>query len=538
MRSHSVPADLPSRPVQKRGGLIVLHSSSIQALPEAITAKRRSQRLMWLLVLIASNIAAIVHLYFLLYTFIVSPNVVSITYERQDELTMPRVIICQPTTRLLDANSLNNVTKEYFYALELGIGLVNHNELQHYIFGVDLPQLKINYDEMLKEYGNFSLAYHAFFKRHGRKCKNIFKDCFILEMQEVNCCDIFEPMFTLNGFCWVSKENSLKVRGLESMASFRFKLQFQDAIRPHFLPENRETNEPYFFGLMERLDQSVILAEKWVVYPHERVNIQMTQKHRIMIPDPDKCIDSNRELKYFREYFEPNCGWEKVLFNNLHILLNGSDCELPLVELLKPGYSARFSCSLDEIMLLYNYTDACPVSSTMLDYLSVASNSSIYEAMRDVCEWESSPGNKTLPRCTMSHLKHSVLPPAATELIEQQFQICNNMPLTLLDIFAKLQKMHNFTDEITCIPFCETYSHVYRKDSVISSELVKWTDASIVMRYTTKEVELVQEEPRQSIAEYIAMVGGNFGLWNGASIISFAHFGALLIRCLGFNPFT
>uniref|UniRef100_A0A914WK29 Uncharacterized protein n=1 Tax=Plectus sambesii TaxID=2011161 RepID=A0A914WK29_9BILA len=522
--------------VRKRSGIIVLHSSSIQALPETLTAKRRSQRIMWLILLIVANLACMIHLYYLLCTFIVSPNAFSIAYERKDELTMPRVIVCQPTTRLLDANALQNISKEYFYALELGMGLVNHNDLQHYIFDVDLRQVYINYEQILKDYGNISVAYHDFYLKYGRKCGAIFNDCNILQ-QEVNCCDVFELVFTMNGYCWVSRENSLKARGLESMASFRFKLQFEGVTRPHFLPENRDDKEPYFFGLMERLDQSVVLAENWIVYSHERVSIQMTQKHRKMMSYPEKCADPGRELKYFREYYEPNCGWEKVLFNNLHILLNESTCELPLVELLKPGYFVQQPCTLKEIMYLFNYSDDCPVQSWMLDLLSAASNSSIQAMLESKCAWENLSQNITLPPCTINHLRNSALPPAAKELVEQQFNICNRMPATLLDIFGKLQNLHNFTDESDCIPFCETYSHIYRKDSVISSDLVKWTDASIVIKYTTKVVELVEEEPRQSLAEYIAMVGGNFGLWNGASIISFTHFGALLIRCLGFNPF-
>jgi hypothetical protein len=535
-------------PLHRKQGIRAFEASSMEALPESISAKRKSQRIMWCIVLIVANVACIIHLCFLLSAFVVQPNSFSITFERQDELTMPRVIICQPTTRFLNVDTLENVTKEYFYALELGLGLIRHDEFQQYVYDMNLTLLKLNYDQIMKEYANISLGMLDFYARHGKKCNDIFKDCYMMQQQMLDCCDIFESTFTMNGFCWVSKKDVLRVRGLSSMAYFRFKLQFQNAIRPRFLPKNEEYTgplsaeefavEPYFFGLMEKLDQSVALAEKWVVNQHEKIDIHLIQNHRKMMFYRDVCIDSDIELKYFREYYEPNCGWERVFFNNLHILLNESTCELPMVELLKPGYSVQNPCTLEQILNLYNYSAdvSQPIGIDILEALSIVSNTSLQGILKGKCSLDKSTDNSTLPQCTVDHLKQIDLPPKAKTQVDS-LNVPNSMPLSLFDMFGALQLKHNFTDEQTCLPYCETYSHIYRKESVINSDIVKFSDATILMKYTTKEVEFVEESPKSTIAEYIALIGGNFGIWNGASIITLAHSGALFLRCLGFDPF-
>ncbi len=55
--------------------------------------------------------------------------------------------------------------------------------------------------------------------------------------------------------------------------------------------------------------------------------------------------------------------------------------------------------------------------------------------------------------------------------------------------------------------------------------------------YNSALVEVVEEVPRQSFSEYLAMVGGDIGLWNGASLLSIGHLVVLVGRALFQPPF-
>ncbi len=55
--------------------------------------------------------------------------------------------------------------------------------------------------------------------------------------------------------------------------------------------------------------------------------------------------------------------------------------------------------------------------------------------------------------------------------------------------------------------------------------------------YSSALVEVVEEGPRQSFSEYLAMVGGDIGLWNGASLLSIGHLIVLVGRALFQPPF-
>ena len=107
------------------------------------------------MVLVTSNIACIVHLYFLLETFIFSPVGISITYEFQNEFILPRIQICSQTSRLLNPDILDksNVTRERLYAIELGLGYINDHEQDLYKT-LNLTRVSSEYDHLIMEYGN------------------------------------------------------------------------------------------------------------------------------------------------------------------------------------------------------------------------------------------------------------------------------------------------------------------------------------------------------------------------------------------------
>ena len=92
---------------------------------------------------------------------------------------------------------------------------------------------------------------------------------------------------------------------------------------------------------------------------------------------------------------------------------------------------------------------------------------------------------------------------------------------------------------------CQKFTVATPQNELICSETskgalptyMKIAQSELFLQYTTKEVELIQEEPRQSLSEYIAMIGGNIGLWNGASIISIGHLIFLIFKAAGIEPF-
>lgn len=97
-----------------------------------------------------------------------------------------------------------------------------------------------------------------------------------------------------------------------------------------------------------------------------------------------------------------------------------------------------------------------------------------------------------------------------------------------------LQTMNNISVD-SCLPLCDSTLHSVSKESRTDRRRIPLPESEIYLYYSTKNVEVIEEQPRQSISEYVAMIGGNFGLWNGASIISFVHLFALFMIGMGVN---
>uniref|UniRef100_A0A914VZD1 Uncharacterized protein n=1 Tax=Plectus sambesii TaxID=2011161 RepID=A0A914VZD1_9BILA len=534
----------PSIPVRKKTWTEVMSQTSIQAIPEAINSKRPSKRRIWIAVAIISNVCCVIHLYFLLQTFIVSPNAVSISIERRSQLTMPRIHVCQPTSRFIDTNLAANVSAAYYYAIELGLGLIRSDEPLQYKYRMDLAEVEREYENIMRTFkGNIAAAHLDLYDKYGMKCEAIFQNCRILYEHQVNCCDIFEPVYTLNGLCWVSKKGSIVVSGPESLASFRFRLKFpkySDFKIPHFLPQPENSDDiysamSYFVGIADFLDQSPRWNDKFIVGPQEWFEIKLTQTQITWLDNSDVCVndpDNERTLRFFQDYDSTNCAVERLMLRNLSLL--NSSCELPLVELMKPGYTTDKPCSLSQILKLYNYyrMEDQPITEEVANVLSDLVNFSIPESLAGQCSLTPQK-NLTLSRCTVRHLKQLNFTGEALDIVDS-LDKANSVPQSILSIMAKLQaECQPCVD--SCLPSCESTQHTFSKEWRTDRRRIPLPESEIFLFYSTKNVQVIEEQPRQSISEYIAMIGGNFGVWNGASLISFFHFFALVMIGMGFN---
>uniref|UniRef100_A0A914X8M7 Uncharacterized protein n=1 Tax=Plectus sambesii TaxID=2011161 RepID=A0A914X8M7_9BILA len=518
----------------------VFEHAQIQGIPEAVVAKRASKRYTWIAVVIFVHVACFVHLYWLLNTFFVQPNETTVSFQQEDELNPPRVLVCQPATRMLNPKSVSSISAEYYYALELGVGLIHITELSRLEYLVNVTQVEEHHQQILRENnGSASAAYRKFHEKHMRKCEDVFSHCYTELYKNVSCCDIFEPVFTLYGMCYVSKKDAVVIKGSDSLANFRFRLKFAGSSLPDFFVEKpvkpnplAEPNfEAYEVGFADGLDQGNFLVEREIVLPSQWLTVNMVQKLRWLMSNPKVCVDSDDGLKFFREYTRSNCRWEQVLFKN--IKSNNKSCELPLVELLKPGYKSASPCNMTQIFDLFGYDkgDAVILDEAAVDQMNDASPAEIRPYIAENCNLYRNRSD--LPKCSVNFLQTLGLPEETNPYLHL---FANVQPFTLEQRYGQfLDLMPDAVD--SCLPLCYTIVHGLRMSVVNNRRNLGQDEASVVLQYTSKEVEKVIESPRQTVSEYFALIGGNIGLWSGASIVSFGHLLALALRAVGVRLF-
>uniref|UniRef100_A0A914W5I4 Uncharacterized protein n=1 Tax=Plectus sambesii TaxID=2011161 RepID=A0A914W5I4_9BILA len=478
----------------------VFKDANIQGIPEAVGATRPSTRIFWITVVIITNLACFFHLYYLLQTFEREDNETTITFGEVEQLIPPRVIVCQRSTRMLDYEKVKDVKAEDYLALELGLGLVHFESSDEIKQKMENKSIKERYLEILKEHdGSISTAYDNFHRKYMRRCEDVFHECYIELYTKVKCCDIFEPIFTIYGTCFVTKSNSILINQTDSMANFLFRLNFNGTQRPDFF-NNKKSNDAdevfnaadsknkknnmekyYDIGFVDGLDQGNFFVHHQYVAKGEWLTVNMVQKRRMLIEDEGACVPNDRvnsELDFFREYTRTNCKWERALMKRT--ILQGEHCELPLVELLKPGYKSKSICNLTQILDFYDSPIKTGNQDKDDDTTAPASpESSFFSVLRKSCALE------------RLYLKY-------------------------------LEKFHN--DTLTCLPLCDTTLHGLTMEKIVDSTHLRPNEASITLQYTTKEVEKVIESPPGTISEYFALIGGTIGMWNGASIVALGHF--------------
>jgi hypothetical protein len=455
------------------------------------------------------------------------------------ELVFAASIKSSDKLMIIFAHSHHNLSD---YALELGVGLIHITELGRLESFVNISQVEAHYKQILHENnGSAATAYRKFHEKHMRKCENIFHNCYTELFTNVSCCDIFEPVFTLYGMCYASKKDSVAITGSDSLANFRFRLQFAGSNKPNFFLHSKptksnsltENRESYNVGFVNGLDQGNFLVEHENVQPSQWLTVNMAQKLVSLMSNPEVCVDEgeNDGLKFFREYTRSNCRWERTLLENL-TLLNKS-CELPLVELLKPGYKSASPCNLAQIFDLFQYAkgDAFILDEAAIDKMNEASPSELRPYISEYCNMY---GNRSdLPQCSVDLLQTLGLPDETSSFLHL---FANIRPYTLEQRFGEyLKRMPNIT--ASCLPLCYSIRHSLAMSKIDNSESLREHEASVILQYTTKVVEKVIESPRQSFSEYFAFIGGNIGLWNGASIVSLGHLFALGLGAVGFRRF-
>lgn len=495
----------------------VFKDANIQGIPEAVEATRTSVRLFWIAVVIITNLACFFHIFYLLQTFERDDNETTITFAEVQQLVPPRVIICQRSTRMLDYDRVKDIKGEDYFALELGLGLVHLASRDEVKKKAENNSLKQRYWEILKENnGSISKAYEDFHKKYMRRCGDVFHECYIELYTKVDCCDIFEPIFTIYGTCFVTKNDSILINQTDSLANFIFRLNFNGSRQPEFLskkkndpdevfnPDSQKTGmEKYYdIGFVDGLDQGNFFVHHQYVARGEWLTVNMVQKRRLLIPDEGACVTEDKvysELDFFREYTRTNCRWERAMLKKT--ILQGEYCELPLVELLKPGYKSNSLCNLAQILEFYD-----PPTQN---------------------------GEKGEDDDAKNDAGNGAVAPASPEA--NYFSVLRKS-CALERLFIKyMDKYHN--DSVTCLPLCDTKVHSLTMQTVADGTHLKPNEASITLQFLTKEVEKVIESPPGTFSEYLALIGGTIGMWNGASLVALAHFlvlsvGALDVRSL------
>uniref|UniRef100_A0A914X9Z3 Uncharacterized protein n=1 Tax=Plectus sambesii TaxID=2011161 RepID=A0A914X9Z3_9BILA len=202
LQQNKVPLDRKVSRIDYR----VFQHAHIQGIPEAIETKQPHQRLIWLVAIIATNIACGIHLYFLLSSFVNEPNETKMTYEPKAALLPPTIIVCQPATRFLDPESVSNISAEYYYALELGVGLIHMAQLDRLQYSLNISKVEEYHQQILSENnGSAAVAYHNFHHKHMRKCEDTFIHCYTELFDKADCCKIFKQVFTLYGMCYAAR---------------------------------------------------------------------------------------------------------------------------------------------------------------------------------------------------------------------------------------------------------------------------------------------------------------------------------------------
>jgi hypothetical protein len=128
------------------------------------------------------------------------------------------------------------------------------------------------------------------------------------------------------------------------------------------------------------------------------------------------------------------------------------------------------------------------------------------------------------------------LPPAQRQALSEPHYL-NSAPQTLSQLYISKSNMAKESNDPKCLPICDSTSHTYRS-TIMNRRVYKDYTANMMLQYTTRETATFTEESRQTWAEYIAMIGGNIGMWNGMYAVSLIHFFALMLGVAGFRPFT
>jgi len=242
----------------------------------------------------------------------------------------------------------------------------------------------------------------------------------------------------------------------------------------------------YDVGFIDGLDQGNFFVHHQYVAQGEWLSVNMVQKRRKLIPNEGACVTTDKvhsELDFFREYTRTNCKWERAMLKRM--ILEGEYCELPLVELLKPGYKSKSLCNLTQILEFY---EKPPIKNGN-------------QGKDD--DRKNDDGNNTTAPASPDAGYFSILRKSCA--LEKLF----------------LKYMVAFRNEtITCLPLCDTTVHGLTMQTVTDGTHLKPNEASITLQYLTKEVEKVIESPPGTFSEYLALIGGTIGMWNGASLIA------------------
>lgn len=138
----------------------LFEGTTLHALPDIFNASKSVYRIVWGIVFLLATAACSYHLYVMLAEIVESPTVSRTTYEFAQEMAFPRLEICAQLGRMLDTEKLEpavkngEITIEYIYALELGLGIYNHED------STINDGLLLNFT-IVEEAYNFAVAKHG-----------------------------------------------------------------------------------------------------------------------------------------------------------------------------------------------------------------------------------------------------------------------------------------------------------------------------------------------------------------------------------------
>jgi len=337
--------------------------------------------------------------------------------------------------------------------------------------------------------------------------------------------------------CYVTKKDAINITGSDSMANFRFRVHFAGSQLPNFFHNMDKPNKfiaGYTVGFVDGLDQGNLMVEYEGVLPADWLTVDMMQKQRLLLPSSD-CLQEDYKLKFFQEYTRSNCRWERALMENLRPL--SRFCELPFVELLNASYISDSPCNLTEIFALFQYEkgDGQPVyGEESVRKMEEASPSEIFSFITEHCDVFRNR-SKELPACTYDVLMSFQLPSEVNHLLHP---FANTRPFALEQLLSKILTKNKSVETSCRSPLCNTTLHALVKSKVNNGKQeLHANEAAITLQYTTKEMEKVTESEKATMAEWLSLIGGNIGMWNGASIVALLHLMALGVGALGFRPF-
>lgn len=458
----------------------------MHGLPDLVRSRTRNLRIFWAIFLTLVLICASYHCSLVISSALSQPSVTKVQYHKVHNLSYPIVTICDKTGQFfLDRNKLeaDNLSHSSIQLILLSgpfwllsaLDYPSHSLLNDTL----AHQTLLSFVNESKSSGNLL---RDFLLKYSIDCRTLFYSCRDANWQRLDCCKYFRPVIHLrHGLCYASDTSIMpraKASGLFS--NFFVKLRRVDTWElGNESKINQVHDEPPSLSITidTGIDQGMWRADSidlpygiWDVIKvsAKRITSELTEDH---------ICEFHPKLDYFKDYTFSNCMWEKRFLNNP--LLN-PPCFLPTIQLTRVGFDFP----------TLNFTNFEVVNGSAM---AVCSADEIIRYFFNATE--------------------------------STFKLFSRGKYFSLAYWMSQLLM---SDSNPCPDPCDHWEFDYSESR--DYEYKDEDYSGFTLTFTESEYEHVSEVRALAWQDYLSLIGGTWGLWCGASIVTFTHLIISLIQ--------